>query len=447
LVLLVVLGALGLGVGLLGAPGVRAAESASPHVDALTFDREVDPASARFLEDAIETAQGDGASLLIVTLDTPGGDLDSMKAMTQKELASTVPIAVYVAPEGARAASAGMFVALAAPIVAMAPNTRIGAASPISGTGADLTPTLDQKIKSDLDAALRTMQDGYGRDTARPQEAVDKAASFTVDEALAGLPPMVNLKADSRADLLRQLDGYTGTLGDGQPFTLRTDGLAVRELEPTLINQVETVFLDPTVLFILFIVAAIGIYLELAHPGAVVPGTVGALALVLFLFGSQALDPNWAGLVLMLLGIILLAVDVRVPTHGVLTVGALIALALGSFIFFDTGVNHGMPGLEVSPLVIGGLVVGVGIVSALVLRFALRSQRMGIPSGREGLIGQRGVALQRLAPEGRVRVLGENWTARLDPLSTTAGIQVEVGQEVRILGVDGFTLVVEPVTL
>ncbi|HEX6122538.1 MAG TPA: NfeD family protein, partial [Ktedonobacterales bacterium] len=384
---------------------------------------------------------------LVITLDTPGGDLDSMKAIMQKELASTVPIAVYVAPEGARAASAGMFLALAAPIVAMAPNTRIGASSPISSTGADITPTLDQKIKNDLNASLRSMQDSYDRDPQRPQEAVNNAASFTVDEALAGHPPMVNLEADSQADLLRQLDGYTGKFSDGQPFTLQTNGLAVRELEPTLVNQVETVFLDPTVLFILFIVAAICIYLELAHPGAIVPGTVGAIALVLFLFGSQALDPNWTGLVLMLLGIILLAVDVRVPTHGVLSVGALIALALGSFIFFDTGINRGTSEPLVSPLVIGGLVVGVGIVSALVLRFAIRSQKMGIPSGREGLIGQRGVALQPLAPEGRVRVLGENWAARLDPLSTSAGMRVETGQEVRVITVDGLTLIVEPAAL
>jgi membrane-bound serine protease (ClpP class) len=167
------------------------------------------------VEDAIDTAQGDGASLLIITLDTPGGDLDSMKAIVQKELASTVPIAVYVAPEGARAASAGMFLTLAAPIAAMAPNTRIGAASPIDSSGQDITPTLDQKIKNDLDASLRSMQTGYGRNTELPQQAVDSAASFTVDEALASSPPMVTLEADSQTDLLRKLDGYTGVLAMG----------------------------------------------------------------------------------------------------------------------------------------------------------------------------------------------------------------------------------------
>jgi membrane-bound serine protease (ClpP class) len=146
----------------------------------------------------------------------------------------------------------------------------------------------------------------------------------------------------------------------------------------------------------------------------------------------------------MLLGIILLAVDVRVPTHGVLTFGALVALALGSFIFFDTGVTHGTQGQPVSPLVIGGLVVGVGAVSALVLRFALRSQQMGKPAGLDSLIGQRGTVLQPLAPEGRVRVQGENWAARLDARSTAAGTRVEAGQEVRVVGVDGLKLIVEP---
>jgi membrane-bound serine protease (ClpP class) len=419
------------------------AHASGAHIDHVTFDQDINPGSARFLDSAIDAAQSDGATLLIISLDTPGGDLTSMKAIYEKELASSVPIAVYVSPQGAYAASAGMFVALAAPIVAMAPNTRIGASSPIDSSGQDLGPTLDQKIKNDLDAELRAIQGSYGRDAVHPQQAVDSAASFDNQEALAD--GMITLESDSLEALIGQLDNYQGKFSNQVPFVLHTAGLPVQELQESFFNQVVTVFLDPNVLFLLFIVAAVCIYLELSHPGAIVPGTVGAIALVLFLFGAQALSPNWTGFILMLLGIALLAIDVRVPTHGVLTFGALISLALGSFIFFDTGVNQGASSSEVSPLLIAGLVVGVGVVSLLVLRFAIRSQRMGKPAGLDSLIGQRATVLVALAPEGRIRVLGEDWAARLAPGVAVSTPRLEVGTEVRVVGVDGLKLIVEPV--
>ncbi|MBF6589722.1 MAG: hypothetical protein IVW57_04220, partial [Ktedonobacterales bacterium] len=375
LLLLLFAGVLGVALGI-ARPAV--ARAAGGHIDHVTFDRDVDPASARFLSDAIDTTQQDGAALLIITLDTPGGDLDSLKRIMQKELTSTVPIAVYVAPAGARAGSAGALMTIAAPIAAMAPNTRIGASSPIASGGADIPSTLDKKLKNDLDAEVRSIQTSYGRNVSDAERMVDEAASFDTSEALS--LRLVDLQAASLTDLINQLEGYQGKFSNGTNFTLRTAGLPMRELQPTFINQVETVFLDPNVLFLLFIVAALCIYLELSHPGAIVPGTVGAIALLLFLFGAQALSPNWSGLALMLLGILLLAVDMRVPTHGVLTFGALVSLALGSFIFFDTGVARGAP-VGVDPLLIGGLVLGMGAVSLLVLRFALRSRRSSIPAG------------------------------------------------------------------
>lgn len=417
------------------------ARADAPQIDHVTFVRDVDPSSARFLEDAIDTAQHDGAALLVITLDTPGGDLQSMKEIVDKELASSVPIAVYVAPGGARAASAGTFVALAAPIVAMAPDTTIGAASPVDGSGGNLPSTLDAKIKHDLDARITAIQQTYGRDATDAQRAVDEAAAFNDTQAIQ--LHLVDLAAASQADLLQKLDGRAVKLSAGTALTLHLAGLPVRELQPTLANQLETVFFDPTLLFLLFIVAAVCIYLELSHPGAIVPGTVGGIALVLFLFGSQSLSPNWTGLVLMLLGILLLAVDVRTPTHGVLTFGALVCLALGSFIFFDTGVDRGTQ--LVSPLLIGGLVIGMGIVSLLVLRYAILSQRRQIPGGKEAFIGRTASVIVALEPEGRVRVQGEDWAARLDPVATSAELHVEVGQEVRVLAVEGLKLIVEPV--
>lgn len=435
-----------LGLALLAAAGVMAAalqpqvaRADGPHIDAVTFQSDVDPASARFLTDAIDTAQSDGATLLLVRLDTPGGDLDSMKLIAQKEINSNLPIVVYIAPQNARAGSAGTFIALAAPVVAMAPNTRIGAASPISSSGQNLETTLDTKIKNDLEAQLRANQATYGRNADLAIKTVSDAASYDDQEAIQS--HLVNFGAATQEDLLVKLDGMTLTLATGKSVTLQSSGMPVNELQPTLANQLETVFLNPTVVFILFIVAAVCIYLELSHPGAIVPGTVGAIALVIFLFSAGGLNPNWTGLVLMLLAIVLLAVDVRVPTHGVLTVGALISLVVGSLIFFDSGASRG--GTTVSPIVIGGAAAGFGVISLVVISYAIRSRYGRTSSGGEGLIGQTAIVIQTLAPEGRVRILGEDWAARL-PGPAAAQTPIAAGQNVRVKGRDGLALIVEP---
>ncbi len=428
---------------LVSSPVARAED---PHLDLVTFQRDVDPASARFLTDAIDTAQGDGAAMLLIDLDTPGGDLDSMKLIVQKELASTVPIVAYIAPSGGRAGSAGTFVALAAPIVAMAPDTRIGAASPVDSTGADIPATEDRKLKNDLEAQVRGIQTSYGRSTDDAVQTVETAASYSDAEALSD--DLVNLDADSQHDLLQKLDGYLGHFASGAAFTLHTAGLSVNELQPTLANQLETLLFDPTLLFILFIIAAICIYLELAHPGAIVPGTIGALVLLLFLFGSQAINPNWTGLLLMLLAIVLLAIDVRVPTHGVLTVGALIALVVGSLIFFDSGSETG--GTGVDPLLISGAAAAVGLCSLVVILYAVRSKGGPKLSGAEGLLGKTATVIEAIGPgdaPGRVRVLGEDWSARLGFRAAASNIRFEEDMVMRVKKVEGLTLVVEPLPL
>jgi membrane-bound serine protease (ClpP class) len=423
--------------------GVPVAHADGPHLDLVTFQRDVDPASARFLTDAIDTAQGDGAALLLIELDTPGGDLDSMKQIVQKELAASVPIVVYVAPAGGRAASAGTFVALAAPVVAMAPDTRIGAASPVDSSGGEIPATEDRKLKNDLEAQIRGIQTSYGRNTDDAVQTVETAASYSDAEAEAD--NLVTLGAASQDELLQKLDGYLGHFSSGAPFTLHTAGLAVDELQPTFANQLETVLFDPTVLFILFIVAAICIYLELAHPGAIVPGTIGALVLLLFLFGSQAINPNWTGLLLMLLAIVLLAIDVRTPTHGVLTVGALIALVAGSLIFFDTGAET--RGSGVNPFVVLGAAVAVGLCSFLVILYAVRSKGGLKLSGSEGLLGQLATVIEPIGPgdaPGRVRVLGEDWSARLTVKAAASNVRLEADTAVRVRRVEGLTLFVDP---
>ena len=469
-----------------GAHTARAEPLDSGHLDTLSFTSDVSPSSAHFLDGAITTAEHDGAALLLVTIDTPGGDITSMEDIVQHELASTVPIVTYVAPQGGHAGSAGTFIALAAPVVAMAPDTRIGAASPVDSSGADIGATLDRKIKNDLETLIRGIQTTYHRNADLAVATVETAAAYDDQQAIS--QHLVNLGATSQSNLLSQIDGLTVTLAHGSTtVTLHTAGLAVTTLQPSLADNLESWFLDPNVLFILFIVAAICIYLELAHPGAIVPGTIGAIALVIFLFGAGSIDPNWTGLVLMLLAVVLLAIDVRVPTHGVLTIGALISLVVGSLIFFNANVSQGAPGL--SPVVIVGTAIGVGLISLVVISYAVRSQRWKVTTGGEGLLGQTATVIEPLAPAGRVRVLGEDWAARLGepgaapkgrareparvrlhgedpsarlgaatvpvtgevvPLGPPSGGDVialgpaEAGDQVRVTGRDGLTLIVEP---
>jgi membrane-bound serine protease (ClpP class) len=412
------------------------------HVDIVTFNAEVDPTSTQYLAAAIDQAREDGASAIVLKLDTPGGDLDSMKTDVEKELASSVPILAWVGPQGAQAASAGTFLALAAPIVAMAPNTRIGAASPVTSTGDNLPSTLDAKVKQDLTALITSLQNTYHRQAAPAEAAVNAPESYNDDEALAN--GMVNLQASSVDDLLAQVDSRDVTLANGQTVTLRTAGAAKTEIEPTLANRVQGFLADPTVLFLLFILAAAGIYIELSHPGAIVPGVIGALALILFLFSAGSIQPNWAGLALMLLAIVLLAIDVRAPSHGFLTAGALVSLVIGALIFFDTGSKPEGQGLN--PWALVGAVAALGAISVTILSFAIRVQRRPVTTGVEGLIGKTATVIAPLAPIGRVRLFGENWAARLAGNHANNEEPIRTGQSVRITGIDGITLIVEPVS-
>ncbi|MEO7001965.1 MAG: NfeD family protein [Ktedonobacterales bacterium] len=434
------------GVGLFAAMGLQAplARADSAHIDLVTFNQDITPASARFLTDAIGTAQSDGASLLVITLDTPGGDVTSMETIVQSELASKVPIAIYVGDAGAHAASAGMFVALAAPIVAMAPDTRIGAASPIDSSGQNLSSTLDTKVKNDLITLITPIQVSYHRNPQPAVQAITSAAAF--DDTQAVQDHLVDMQVTSRADLLNRLDGYTAAFHDGTPFTLVTQGIATQQLQPTFANIIETVIFDPTVLFVLFLVAAVCIYLELSHPGVILPGTLGAIALILFFFGSGSLQPNWVGFVLMALAIVLLAVDVRAPTHGVLTIGALISFVIGSLIFFDTGPDIGAQ--DVSPYVVVGSALGLGLVALVVLRYAIGAQLRRDTTGKAGFIGKTAKVIAPLgvigSADGRVMLQGENWLARLAQALPPGAAPIGDGQMVRVKRVEGLRLIVEP---
>ncbi len=410
-------------------------EAATPHVDVMLLNSDISPASLNYLTNTINTAEHDGSQALVIEIDTPGGDLDSMKAMAIAELASTVPIITYVAPSGGRAASAGAFVALAAPIAAMAPTTRIGASSPVTSTGGDIGSTLKSKIENDLVSAITGFQHRYGRNEKLAATMVTNASSY--DDATAIQQHIVDLGAPTLSALLQDVNGRSVVLSHST-VTLHTAGDQVQTVGQSLFDTLDTFLLDPNVSFLLFIVAIIGIYIEVSHPGAIIPGVVGAVALLLFLFSAGSLAPNWAGLVLMFLALLLLILDVRLPSHGALTIGAVISLIIGSLLFFNSSTTYGGP--EIQPLVIYLMAGVIGAVGLLLVTFIVRSRRLRVTTGVESMIGAKAVALTPLIPEGRVNYAGENWAAILEPPTTS----VDAGAEVQIVAVERLRLHVVP---
>ncbi|HLX39696.1 MAG TPA: nodulation protein NfeD [Ktedonobacteraceae bacterium] len=413
----------------------RPVAAASQHVDVMVLNTAIGPASLQYLTTSISTAEQDGAQALVMEIDTPGGDIDSMKAMVEAELASTVPIIAYVSPTGGYAASAGAFVALAAQVVAMAPTTRIGASSPINSDGSDIGSTLKSKIENDLVASMTGIQTRYGRNIALATRMVTNAASY--DDATAESQGIVDLGAANLTDLLNKVNGRFAKLDSGSVM-LQTAGDTVVNVNPSFWTSFYGFIIDPNVTFLLFIVALIGIFLEIAHPGAIFPGTVGGIALILFLFAAGSLMPNWAGLGLMVLAFVLLVLDLRLPTHGILTVGAIISLIFGSLIFFNSGGPYNGPQLNPFVLyVISGL---IGIMSFSLIAVIVRTQRNALPSGVTSMIGAKAIALTPLLPEGRVNYGGENWAAVLAGDTQL----VDAGTEVQIVAIEGLRLYVQP---
>jgi membrane-bound serine protease (ClpP class) len=412
-----------------------AASVVSSHLDVMVLNMEIDPASLRYLTSSIATAESDGAQALVIEIDTPGGDLDSMKAMVQAELSSTVPVISYVSPVGGRAASAGAFVTLAAQIATMAPTTRIGASSPVDSTGADIGNTLKQKIENDLVESLRGIQQRYQRDFPDAELMVTQAASYTSTTAIND--HIVDLGAANLGDLLRQVDGRSVTLENGHTVTLQTSGASIQMLNQSVADSLYGFLIDPNVVFLLFIVAMIGIYLEISHPGAILPGTVGGIALLLFLLGAGSLSPDWIGLGLMVLSFVFLVLDLRLPTHGVLTVGAVIALVTGALLFFNSGGPYSGPGVNL--WVVLSMAGVIALISFALITAIVRAQRRPVTTGVEGMIGAKATALTPLVPEGRVSYGGENWSATLVDAAS-----LDAGAEVQIVNVEGLRLFVRP---
>ncbi len=405
----------------------------------LTLDGAIDPISARYLLRGLDRAQRDGAELTVIQMDTPGGLGTSMDQIVQGVLASSVPVVVYVWPEGARAASAGVFVAMAASVTAMAPGTHIGAAHPVDASGGDIGGTMGEKVLNDAVAQLTSLTQLRGRDASWPDEAVRRSLSITANQAVA--EHVADLQAGSLPELLTALDGRTVPTAHGD-VTLHTTGLEVRRQPMTLIDRLLGIIINPDLAYILLVIGIFGIIFELSFPGMVAPGVAGALALILAFLSFGNLPTNFGGLVFIVLSVVLFIVDIKAPTHGVLTAGGVVAFVLGSLLLFPPWRAPTLPTIpvvRVSPVTIAVMSSLVVLFFAVVLAKGVRAQERPVSFGEEAIVGMVGRATSDLNPEGFVQAGGEQWSAR----SSEGAIRT--GEQVEVVCREGLKLVVRPV--
>lgn len=420
-----------------GAPG--------PHILSMEVDGVINGVKVRYIQRALTQAQEDGAALLVMRLDTPGGLLEATREIVELLLAAPRPVAVYVHPSGARAGSAGTFITAAANLAVMAPGSNIGAATPVSGTGEDLGETLASKVENDAAALMRSIAQERGRNAAPLEATVRQAASYSAREALQ--LNIIDFIAEDLESLLRQADGRTAQTAAGETV-LQTRGLPVRTIGQNALELFLEFLADPNVSFLLLTIGGLGIVIELLNPGLIVPVVVGAICLLLAFLSIGNLPVNWAGVAFILLAAVLAGGEVLVAGFGVLGVGAIVCLVVGGFLLFAQfgGGSPTLPPISVNPWLIGGVGLAAGGGMYYVITQAVRSRRRG--AGRVGdtamqLVGQSGVVTQPLTPRGVVRVANETWTAVSDD-----GTMLERGTAVSVVAADGLVLTVarQPLT-
>ena len=409
---------------------VPAAKAATPRVLAIEFDNDVNPVTADYVIDQLHRAESENYSAAVILLDTPGGLSDAMKDIYQAELASKIPVIVYVYPEGARAASAGVWIGQAADILAMAPQTNIGSSTPINVGGEDIQKDLRRKVVNDAAASLRTLAREHGRNAKWADAAVRRASNLGAREALR--LNVIDEVAPSLPALLEQIDGRK-TKPKG--FVLNTAGADVTTVEMSLWKKALDLLIDPNIIALMLSIGLLGIIVELWNPGLIFPGTVGAVSLIVGLFGLQVLPISVAGLLLMILAAGFFAAELFLPTHGALTIAGGVCFFIGSLMLFDPAGDAYQVSTTVALAITGTLVVLMGFVAFKIVQV----RRAPVVTGSSELIGQVGVVRQPLDPVGFVFVHGELWRAQ------TADGPLEPGQTVRVEGIDdGLTLTVAP---
>ncbi|HST18430.1 MAG TPA: nodulation protein NfeD [Gaiellaceae bacterium] len=396
------------------------AAAKQPRVLAIHFTTDVNPVTQDWVNSQLDHAQKNGYDAAVIVLDTPGGLEESMRKIVQKELSLKIPVLVYVAPEGARAASAGVWIAQAADVLAMAPQTNIGSSTPIQGNGANIGTDLRRKVVNDAAASLRGLAKSHGRNAAWADAAVRKASNLTAREALS--MNVIDLIAPTLPALLRKVDGTT-TVPRG--FTLDTAGASVDDVHPGFFTRFLSTLIDPNIISLLFLAGLAGLGFELFHPGVVIPGAFGAICMVCALFGLSILPLSWGGLILVLLGAALLVADLHVASHGALTLSGLVAMSIGFVTLFH---NAPAPYTLSVPLVVTVTVL-IGGFWAIAIAKALAVRRQPVSVGPQRLGGLEGV----VRDDGHVFVHGELWRANSED-------RLVPGDRVKVDRVNGLTL-------
>jgi membrane-bound serine protease (ClpP class) len=414
--------------GLLGGGAVR---GAAGEVHVLTFDGIINPISARYFVRGIEDAAEVGAEAVLIELNTPGGLLDATEDITSAMLDARVPVIVYVTPPGARAASAGTFITMAAHVAAMAPSARIGAATPVSGDGADIPDDLREKIINDTVSYARIIANERGRNADWAEDAVRDAVVATAGEAEE--LNVVDLVADSRAELLEAIDGRTVTVR-GEEVTLATADAPIDLRAMSPFEDFLMVLSNPNIAVILLSLGSLGLYFELSAPGSFFPGIAGAIAIILGLFSLGTLPINYAGLALLLFGLALMGAEIWVASGGVLGIGGAIAFLLGGFLLID---DTQAPFMEVSRPLIYGITLALVLFSLVAVRAVMRTRRRPVAIGGTDMVG----LTTTLRSPTSVYVEGELWSTR-----PAEGAALATGDPVRVVGREGMTLIVEPLS-
>jgi len=409
-----------------------ASATSAAEVLKIVVDDAITPVTDEYIGRAIAEAQRSKAQALLIEINTPGGLLDSTRDIIEKILASPVPVIIYVTPSGSRAASAGFFILESADVAAMAPGTNTGAAHPVSLGGGKMDDTMKEKIENDSAALMRSVVGKRGRNVEVAETAVRQSKSFTDQEALS--QKLIDYVAPSADDLFKQLQGKQVKRFNGQAVTLNLVGQSVRPFDMTLKQHILAYLLDPNVAFVLLAVGALALYAEFNHPGAVVPGTVGVVFILLAVFALNLLPTRFAAVVLIFASFILFALEAKFVTHGVLAIGGIVTLTLGGLLLVDAPI----PEMRVHLLTALAVSIPLGIITVFLMSIALKARANKVVTGIQGLIGEIGLAQSALSPQGKVFVHGELWDA-------ISSANLPAGQPVVVRQVDGLQLRVDPV--
>ncbi|MBU1702740.1 MAG: nodulation protein NfeD [Candidatus Eisenbacteria bacterium] len=397
----------------------------------ITLHQVIDPVAAEFLDSSLNKASEGGGAALGISLDTPGGLDTSMRQMVKTILASPIPIIVYVSPSGSRAASAGLFIAMASHIAAMAPGTNMGAAHPVGiGVGGEMDTVMSEKVTNDAVAYIRSIAEKRGRNADWAEEAVRRSVSLSAEEALR--ENVIDLIAENRRALIDSLDGRWIVTATAEGI-LQTEGAEIIELEMGLRERILSIISNPNIAYVLFLMGLMGLFFELSHPGSLLPGILGSICLILAFFAFQTLPVSAAGILLIILAIILFILEIKVTSYGALTIGGVVSLVLGSIMLFPSSI----PSLRVS---LGVLIPAVVMVSAFfifAIGMGLRAQRRRKTTGADGLVGEIGKARTVIHREGKVFVHGEIWNA-------VSPNPIPEATPVRVVRVEGLRIHVEP---